>query len=638
LVEITLGCWCQGKGFKHGVERWGINQLDGRKTAKYLPDSVTPNPARRRLDRELRLTRVEEGKARRKFLPCGHGLRKGTNINSWFRPVGPTSPSQPSGVRSKSRDFLRDENPTVRANALVLLCLASGVVIMAAVGCGVSKEKTPTSRQDPAHEPASRPSAATDARPCVGASLSKALKRWKVRLPDGQSGVRPAGSSSTPPAWIPSVFVGQQALSTGGRSLAAVSGGRLQSSVVATGVAKVIPSLLASLRPAFSRQRGWARKRKVKHGQGLVVAADRETRFHLLHGVLRTTFKAGFSTYYLLARGNVGIPVVATVRACRPPTGYPNKTKETLELRAVVNPTGLCLQSRHGSECPPGLKRHLGTCFAVTAGQYSGEVLRGIRNHLHTLFSQKYRGDEHYDMPENRHRIALVVDAAMKMDALMAIFDTVRPLPLPKGQKKTVRCVARWDYRHQRYGYSYTDGNRSVREVACMYDAPCLFLSGGDGLPRRSRGVKSVAIQGRTTEKQKMLRALAETTLSDGTTTPPRRPGPMGPKPKSRISAFVPPPRLAGAVASQLRAAIRRQVAQLRGCHEKAIDRSATVRGLAKITIVLSPGGKVTSVRLVSGLPASLQRCVEKRIRQWKLPAPRVRLSYGDFVVRFSLR
>jgi hypothetical protein len=67
LVGIMLGRWCQENGFKHGVERWGINQLDGRKIADYDPNSVIPNPARRRLDRELSLARLEEGRARREL-------------------------------------------------------------------------------------------------------------------------------------------------------------------------------------------------------------------------------------------------------------------------------------------------------------------------------------------------------------------------------------------------------------------------------------------------------------------------------------------------------------------------------------------------------------------------------------------
>ena len=45
-------------------QRWGINQLDGRTTEPYDPNAVIPNPARRRLDRNVRLARVTAGLAR----------------------------------------------------------------------------------------------------------------------------------------------------------------------------------------------------------------------------------------------------------------------------------------------------------------------------------------------------------------------------------------------------------------------------------------------------------------------------------------------------------------------------------------------------------------------------------------------
>lgn len=73
LVEILWLRWRQENGFKHGVERWGINQLDGRAVEPYPPGTIIPNPKRRRLDRALRLARVEEGNARRELarLPAG---------------------------------------------------------------------------------------------------------------------------------------------------------------------------------------------------------------------------------------------------------------------------------------------------------------------------------------------------------------------------------------------------------------------------------------------------------------------------------------------------------------------------------------------------------------------------------------
>jgi hypothetical protein len=67
-IRIQLQRWaCQENPFKHGNERWAINQLDGRKVEPYPADAIIPNPARSRLDRELRLARAAEGQARSKL-------------------------------------------------------------------------------------------------------------------------------------------------------------------------------------------------------------------------------------------------------------------------------------------------------------------------------------------------------------------------------------------------------------------------------------------------------------------------------------------------------------------------------------------------------------------------------------------
>lgn len=58
------GRWQQENAFKHGVERWGINQLDGRRTTPYPPGTIIPNPRRRRIERALTIARADEGRAR----------------------------------------------------------------------------------------------------------------------------------------------------------------------------------------------------------------------------------------------------------------------------------------------------------------------------------------------------------------------------------------------------------------------------------------------------------------------------------------------------------------------------------------------------------------------------------------------
>jgi len=62
--DAPSGRWQQENAFKHGAERWGINQLDGRKVEPYPPGTIIPNPARRRNERALKIARADEGRAR----------------------------------------------------------------------------------------------------------------------------------------------------------------------------------------------------------------------------------------------------------------------------------------------------------------------------------------------------------------------------------------------------------------------------------------------------------------------------------------------------------------------------------------------------------------------------------------------
>jgi hypothetical protein len=68
VVKYMTRRWaCQENQFKHGVERWGINQLDGRSVEPYPPEAIIPNPARARVERALRLARTTEGEALRRL-------------------------------------------------------------------------------------------------------------------------------------------------------------------------------------------------------------------------------------------------------------------------------------------------------------------------------------------------------------------------------------------------------------------------------------------------------------------------------------------------------------------------------------------------------------------------------------------
>ncbi len=68
LIRGQLARWgLQENQLKHGVERWGINHLDGRRVEEYPPDGLVPNPARRKLERVLKLSHTAEGEGWRKL-------------------------------------------------------------------------------------------------------------------------------------------------------------------------------------------------------------------------------------------------------------------------------------------------------------------------------------------------------------------------------------------------------------------------------------------------------------------------------------------------------------------------------------------------------------------------------------------
>jgi len=67
FVRAMAGRWCQENAFHHGDSRWHINHLDARGVEHYDPATIVPNPARRKLDHDLRIACIAEGDARRKL-------------------------------------------------------------------------------------------------------------------------------------------------------------------------------------------------------------------------------------------------------------------------------------------------------------------------------------------------------------------------------------------------------------------------------------------------------------------------------------------------------------------------------------------------------------------------------------------
>ena len=72
LIRRQLARWgYQENQFKHEVERWGLNHLDSRTVEPYPPDAIIPNPARRQLERQLKLAEATEGRALRLLAHLG---------------------------------------------------------------------------------------------------------------------------------------------------------------------------------------------------------------------------------------------------------------------------------------------------------------------------------------------------------------------------------------------------------------------------------------------------------------------------------------------------------------------------------------------------------------------------------------
>jgi len=117
LYSIARHRWRQENGFKHGNERWGINQLDGRRTTPYPPDAIIPNPARTRLDASIRAARQAEGKARNtlaeldaknpKYENAEHRVEEAAEYRKALEALRPSTPKKAAVKDTELADKLR---------------------------------------------------------------------------------------------------------------------------------------------------------------------------------------------------------------------------------------------------------------------------------------------------------------------------------------------------------------------------------------------------------------------------------------------------------------------------------------------------------------------------------------------------
>jgi hypothetical protein len=67
LVATMFRRWIQENAFKHGKERWGFDQLDGRQVSPFPDGTLIPNPYRKNLEKMKERSIEREAKLRRKL-------------------------------------------------------------------------------------------------------------------------------------------------------------------------------------------------------------------------------------------------------------------------------------------------------------------------------------------------------------------------------------------------------------------------------------------------------------------------------------------------------------------------------------------------------------------------------------------
>ena len=78
LCQTLFSRWRQENAFKHGVERWGLNQLDGRQVQDVPAGTLVTNPKYIQLEKQLAQARTQEKELRLQLqrLYPGHPARR----------------------------------------------------------------------------------------------------------------------------------------------------------------------------------------------------------------------------------------------------------------------------------------------------------------------------------------------------------------------------------------------------------------------------------------------------------------------------------------------------------------------------------------------------------------------------------
>lgn len=105
---------------------------------------------------------------------------------------------------------------------------------------------------------------------------------------------------------------------------------------------------------------------------------------------------------------------------------------------------------------------------------------------------------------------------------------------------------------------------------------------------------------------------------------------------KGRVSSFVPPPMVSGSAGARVRSKIRARVYGLRSCYNRALISNPKLSGSVKISFIIMPNGRVSSVNVRSGMGGSIISCIQGKVSRWHLGKVPSQVFFGPFTVRFT--
>lgn len=176
----------------------------------------------------------------------------------------------------------------------------------------------------------------------------------------------------------------------------------------------------------------------------------------------------------------IGVILVETPRTTRGPTN-PTAQREALDLTLVMTRQGYFLSSSHGVECPAETIAEDRLCFRRKGGALDDELLRSLKHHLWSLFARKYKGEEHYAMPADRHSITLIPEPDLPYEDIVRTLDAIRDIPSdakdppPPLHVPAGGCALEHDPKTGEWTHGSKRGI-NVLDSACMYHRVTLAL------------------------------------------------------------------------------------------------------------------------------------------------------------------